>query len=171
MVGMRKYGLNTPDEVNMVVLMVEDTLRQNVGHGAMAVDGENAFNAACRQSILDRLYQTFPQLAVFVETWYVDPSPLWFYLEDHSVAIIWSREGIQQGDVIATFLFSNLYSRVLQNIYDRAASLCPSFQLFAILDDITSTAPVQLLATIFGICTEELIAVNIQLSQGKQIYR
>ena len=31
--GRFQYGLNTPDGVNMVVLMVEDTLRQNVGHG------------------------------------------------------------------------------------------------------------------------------------------
>ena len=51
----------------MVVLMIADTLKQNLGHGAMAVDGENAFNAAKRQAILDRLYATFPELAVFAE--------------------------------------------------------------------------------------------------------
>ena len=44
----------------MVILMVADTLKQNVGHGAMAVDGQNAFNAARRQAILDALYATFP---------------------------------------------------------------------------------------------------------------
>ena len=139
--GRFQYGLNTPDGVNMVVLMVEDTLRQNVGHGAMAVDGENAFNAAKRQAILDRLYTTFPQLAIFVETWYLDPSPLWYYLNDHVVAIIWSRKGIQQGDVIATFLFSDIYAPILENIYRRTSPLCSTMQLFAILDDITFTAP------------------------------
>ena len=160
--GRFQYGLNTPDGVNMVVLMVEDTLRQNVGHGAMAVDGENAFNAAKRQAILDRLYATFPQLAIFVETWYLDPSPLWYYLNDHVVAIIWSREGIQQGDVIATFLFSNIYAPILENIYRRASPLCSTMQLFAILDDITFTAPVHLLSAIFVICTEELSTINIR---------
>ena len=45
--------------------------------------------------ILDRLYATFPELAVFVETWYLDASPLWFYLNDHTVAIIFSRERVQ----------------------------------------------------------------------------
>ena len=44
--GRFQYGLNTPDGVNMVVLMVEDTLQQNAGHGAMAIDGQNTFNAA-----------------------------------------------------------------------------------------------------------------------------
>ena len=53
----------------MVILMVEHTLKQNINHGAMAVDGQNAFNAARRQAIFDRLYASFPQLAVFVETW------------------------------------------------------------------------------------------------------
>ena len=65
--GTHQYGLNTTDGVNMVVLMVTDTLQQNVGHGATAIDGEYAFNAMKRQKILDRLFQTFPQLAIFVE--------------------------------------------------------------------------------------------------------
>ena len=42
--GTHQYGLNTTDGVNMVVLMVTDTLQQNVD-GATAIDGENAFNA------------------------------------------------------------------------------------------------------------------------------
>ena len=54
--------------MNMVVLMVEDTLKQNVGHGAMAIDGKNAFNTARRQAILDQLYSIFPKLAVVVAT-------------------------------------------------------------------------------------------------------
>ena len=48
----------------MVNLMAEDTLKQNVGHGSMAVDGQNTFNAARSQAILDALYASFPQLAV-----------------------------------------------------------------------------------------------------------
>ena len=52
------------DGVNRVVLMVEDTLQQSAGHGVIAVDGQNSFNAAKRQSILDRIYATFSKLAV-----------------------------------------------------------------------------------------------------------
>ena len=33
--GSFHYGLNTPDRVNMVILMVEDTLKQNIHHGAV----------------------------------------------------------------------------------------------------------------------------------------
>ena len=83
--GTHQYGLNTTEGVNMVVLIVTDTLQPNVGHGATAVDGENAFNAMRRHLILDRFFATFPQLAIFVETWYLtlEPSPLWFYMQDH----------------------------------------------------------------------------------------
>ena len=62
--GPFQYGLNMSDGANMVVLMVEDTLKQN---GALALDGQNGFNAAKRQTILDRIYATFLQLALFVE--------------------------------------------------------------------------------------------------------
>ena len=70
------------DGVNMVVLMVCDTLRQNIGHSATKVDGRNAFNSASRQKIMNRVYATFPQLAHFVEPWNLTPSPLWFYMLD-----------------------------------------------------------------------------------------
>ena len=56
----------------------------------MAVDGENFFNSIKWQSVLDRLYATFPELALFVETWYLNLSLIWFYMDDHSVEVILS---------------------------------------------------------------------------------
>ena len=81
--GRLQYGLNTPDGVNMVVLMVHDSLVITINrhHCAMAVDGEHTFNSVRRQAVLDRLYATFPELATFVESWYLLPSPIWFSLE------------------------------------------------------------------------------------------
>ena len=125
------------------------------------MNGRNAFNSASRQKILDRVFATFPQLAHFVETWYLTPSPLWFYMLDHTIGTILSREGVQQGDVIATFLFTLLYAPVLLSIFNRMHSLCSSIQLFAILDDITFTGPAHLSAIMFDICTQELATINI----------
>ena len=147
---------NTPDGVNMVILMIQDTLRQNADHSATTVDSRNAFNSASRQKILDLVYATFPQLAHFVETWYLTPSPLWFYMLDHTIGTIMSREGVQQGDVIASFLFTLLYAPVLLNIFNRIHALCSSVQLFAILDDITFTGPAHLSEEMFKICSQEL---------------
>ena len=58
----------------MVVLMVHDTFRQNIGHSATTVDDRNGFNSASRQKILQLVYATFIQLAHFVKTWYLTPS-------------------------------------------------------------------------------------------------
>ena len=50
--GKFQYGLNTPDGVNMVILMIQDTLRQNADHSATTVDSRNAFNSSSRQKSL-----------------------------------------------------------------------------------------------------------------------
>ena len=55
-----QYGLNTPAAVNMVILMVENTLRQDVTHGAMMVDGQKAFKNARKQAILTNFMPPFP---------------------------------------------------------------------------------------------------------------
>ena len=80
---------------------------------------------------------------------------------DHAVGTIMGREGVQQGDVIANFLFTLLYALVLLNIFNRMHTLCSSVQLFAILDEITFTGPAHLSERMFEICTEELVAINI----------
>ena len=69
------------------------------------------------------LYATFPELALFVETWYLDPTPIWLYLGDCMVGIIPSAEAVQQGDVIVTFLFSNTYGPLLERILFRLQAL------------------------------------------------
>ena len=83
-------------------------------------------------------------------------------MQDHTVRIIWNREGVQQGDVIATFLFSNTLAPTLYNIYTRITPLCPTAQLLAILDDITLTGLVHLTTTFFQICTEALASLGIR---------
>ena len=95
--GVRQYGLNTPDGIGMALLITEDTLATAEDLCARAVDERNSFNEAKRQKLLDEIYSRFPELSIFMETWYLDPTPLGFYLEDHTIAVIWSSQGVQQG--------------------------------------------------------------------------
>ena len=88
-------------------------------------------------------------------------------MDDHTVGIILSAEGIQQGDVIATFLFSNTYGPLLERILLRLQALSREAQVWAILDDITATFPVQLAAQAFAIFTEELSMINIRMVARK----
>ena len=103
--GHRQHGLHTPGSVNMVLLLTEDALATAQDMCAVAIDGRNSFNEEKRQRILDTIQARFPELSTFVETWSLTPSPLWFYMDDHSIAIIWSSQGVQQGDVLSFFLF------------------------------------------------------------------
>ena len=81
--------------------------------------------------------------------------------------VIWSAKGIQQGDVIATFLFSNTYAPILERILTRLQDLSPDAQLWAILDDTTATIPVQLAVQAFQIFTVELATINIRTAPRK----
>ena len=74
---------------------------------------------------------------------------------------IWSAEGIQQGAVIATFLFSNTYASVLERILTRLQEVSRESQVWVILNDMTATVPIHLAAQAFTIFTEELATLNI----------
>ena len=121
--GRLQYGLNNPDGVNMVVLMVQDSLVKNIHHCAMAVDGENAFNSVKRQAVLNRLYSTFPELAVFVETWYLQPFPIWFYLQNHVVMVIWSAEGFNK-ETLSRLFCSRTHMPQFWREYSLGCKLC-----------------------------------------------
>ena len=58
--GPHQYGPDTADGVNMVVLMLPDTLQQNIGHGATAVDGQSAFKCNERQKNLVQIVSYIP---------------------------------------------------------------------------------------------------------------
>ena len=89
----------------MVLRITEEAILLSDDMWAIAVDSRNAFNEARRQAILDAIYARFPELSIFVETWYLNASPIWMFMLDASVAIIWSSQGVQQGDPMSPFLF------------------------------------------------------------------
>ena len=99
---------------------IQDTLRQNVGGSATAVDERNPFNSASRQKILDGVYATFSQLATFVETWYLICSPLWFNRQDHTAELF---SAMKESNKVICF-FTNLGGPILWNTFWRMHNLC-----------------------------------------------
>ena len=84
----------------MVVFMVQETLEKNRDHCAMTVVGENAANSIKRQCVLDILYATFLELSgtcTFFGNLVSGPHPRLELSGYHTVGIILSAEGIQQG--------------------------------------------------------------------------
>ena len=160
--GHRQYGLHTPDGVNMVLLLTEDALATAQDMCAVAIDGRNSFNEAKQQRILNTIQARFAKLSTFVETWYLTPSPLWLYMDDHSIAIIWSSQGVHQGDVLSSFLFSIILNPILEIIETTLAEYDPRAQVLAILDDITINIGAASAALAFETATAALRDINIQ---------
>ena len=104
-VGGRQYGLSTPDGINMVMLMTDDAFNTEEDMAVEVIDGRNAYNAAKRQAILDAVHLHFPELSSYIETSYLSSSPLWFFMDDNTLAIIWSSEGVQHGAPYPLFCF------------------------------------------------------------------
>jgi hypothetical protein len=151
-VGVRQFGIGTPAGVDIVLLKTENTLAIYPDFSSLTVDGRNAFNSADRQKFLNKLYEKFPELSLFIEVWYLGRVELWFFFEDGSVGVIASFEGCQQGDKIAQFVFD---LGVLENIFIRLQQLDNRSEIMVIHDDLTINILSQLAAQAFQICTEE----------------
>ena len=80
----------------MVLLITDKALFSAEDLCAMAIDGRNAFNEMKRQKILDLIHLRFPELSIFIETWYLNPSPIWVYMDANSVGIIWRSQGFSK---------------------------------------------------------------------------
>jgi len=76
------------------------------------LDFKNAFNSVNRPKMLQELRSTNPKLSPWVEFTYCKEAPL--YIQGGSM--ITSQEGIQQGDPLATLLFSVAINPVVRQI-------------------------------------------------------
>ncbi|XP_065315669.1 uncharacterized protein LOC135924537 [Gordionus sp. m RMFG-2023] len=64
------------------------------------IDFKNAFNTISRSSALESFYDNFPQYSRIVDIWYSNSTPLIF-----NGYVIYSEEGVQQGDPLGPILF------------------------------------------------------------------
>ena len=67
----------------------------------LKIDFKNAFNTIRRDCVLQKVFESFPQIYFFVYQAYATPSNLFFGKE-----VLLSKEGVQQGDPLGPLLFS-----------------------------------------------------------------
>ena len=82
-------------------------------------------------------------------------------MDDNTRAIIWSSEGVQQGDPLSSFLFSLIYKPVLERIETTRKQSDPRTQVLAILDDTIINICARFTQIAFQIATEALQTINI----------
>ena len=145
----------------MVMLMTDDAFNTEEDMDVEVIDGRNGYDAAKRQAILDAVHLHFPELSAYIETWYLSPLPLWFFMDNNTLAITWSSEGVQQGDPLSSFLFSLIYKPVLERIETTLKQPDPRTQVLAILDDYIINIGARFTQIAFQIATEALQTINI----------
>lgn len=163
-VGPTQYGISTPSSCEVFVKHVIAHLDcTDIPVALLKVDGKNAFNCIDRQIFLDELARSFPELSRFFNMWYASETPLWYFMQDGSLETIPSSQGAQQGDPAGSFLFCLAFSKALTNIKERL----PDCFLGAIIDDLSVAVPPARLVEAWGIVTEELARVGIEVVPHK----
>jgi len=162
-VGKHQYGVATAAGVEAVQTGVQLFLQSNSNAATFIADGANAFNSCDRQQFLNQLHLKFPELSLFVEQWYVGEAPLWFAMDDGSIATVLSSEGAQQGDPHGSFLFCLGASPILEEI----AQALPQCFIGAIIDDITIAAPIETMPQVIATTTRSLGQYGIHLALPK----
>ena len=102
-VGPIQYGVATSGGLDTVDLLTEDMLKKYSDFCAMSIDGRNAFISVDRQKFLDLVFQKFPELSLFIETWYVGTSELLFFMEDQLWSLLALRAANKATQLLSLF--------------------------------------------------------------------
>jgi hypothetical protein len=162
-VGVHQFGVATSAGVEAVQTGVQLFLQSNPNSAVFIADGANAFNSCNRQHFLNQLYLKHPELSAFVEQWYVGEAPLWFAMDDGSIATVISSEGAQQGDPHGSFLFCLGAAPIMEEI----SQALPQSFIGAIIDDITIAAPIDIMPLVISTTARSLEQYGIHLALPK----
>ena len=99
-----QFGVGIPGGCEAVLHSVNRLIESKgdeVGHSMLLVDFKNAFNLVERSVLLQETRTRCPSIAAWVEFCYARPARLYY---DNS--ILWSCQGVQQGDPLGPLLFA-----------------------------------------------------------------
>ena len=92
-----------------IIHTVRHLIKKDKKFDLFIMDGENAFNTLSRIELLNQIKQQFPELPElfnFFHSYLADISNMWFMNKDSPISPIQSREGVVQGDVAGSSLYS-----------------------------------------------------------------
>eukprot|EP00660_Eupelagonema_oceanica_P019806 gene19806-biopygen19481 len=112
------------------------------GKVLLKLDFRNAFNTIDRSIVLKAVRERLPTISPWVEFCYADPSRLFF-----DGAVLFSEEGVQQGDPLGPLLFALALQPLVRKLAARGVAGAGSLDLVEFyLDDGVLAGPVDAVA-------------------------
>ena len=136
----------------------------NNGDSALlSVDISNAFNTVSRADVASALYannHTRPLWRLFDAAYRWRTPLVLLSSASDGTYVLWSEDGVRQGDPAGTFLFS----LTLQPLLKRLRARFPSVTIVAIADDISVVADFRTVCEIYDWIKRELRGSTLKLS-------
>ena len=126
-----QYGVATSAGLEQVVHQIQAGLESHENWCLFKCDIANAFNSISRAAIFRVTCQHLPSILPFTKVLYGQPSPL-IYRGNNSIAVLFSREGVHQGDPLGPFYFCVAINACVQQFQDNHRDIVVS----AYFDDI-----------------------------------
>ena len=99
-----------------IVNKVMSTIFQETQNDIVTIDAQGAFDRISRKQVLVRVKEKFPELLPLVIKRYGNNSLMTYFGAKEGIQLIHSAEGVQQGDVLATLLFSLAINPLLKRL-------------------------------------------------------
>jgi len=120
-----------------IELAINNKLTRKFTHLA-CLDFFNAFNETCRITTANAIKRFSPALFRAADWAYNDATPLYVRSSDNTVHVIWSAQGVRQGDPFAAAFFSVAFRQFLDDLQEH---LGPDHTIIAYLDDVYILGP------------------------------
>ncbi len=168
-----QFGAGAPLGAETVIHMTRTMLLLHPDWSVLKIDFKNAFNTIFRKTLFDSVAKHAPGLLSWVQANHINATKLWHKCLDPDSTecdVIWSAEGVQQGEVGGPTNFCLAVQDILNDI-NTSLSGMGGGMLLGYMDDLTLVAHHTTINQVWHSLVSKAAAVGLQINLSKcQIY-
>ena len=161
-----QFGVGVRGGTEAMVHGVRSLLQEHPDWYVVATDCRNAYNSVSRGGVLRAMQDFDPALLPFVRFFYDEPAPL-RYAAAAGVARLLSRSGVQQGDPLASALFSVAIQPALLEVQATAVGDAAGAVVVAQIDDVYLVGPPEWAEASYATLQAAYACIGLQLRHSK----